>query len=136
VDVIAAAVENKGALSTVLGKAKGKGIKVVTYDADAQPEARDFFVNQATSEGIGNALMDNAAKAMGNKGEFAIITATLTASNMNEWIAAIKKRQAEKYPDITLVDTRPCEPCDLKRSFQIRVRHVTPGLEIGRAGRL
>ena len=109
VDVIAAAVENKESLSTVLRKAKARGIKVVTFDADALPDARDFFVNQATPDGIGNALMDNAARVMGNKGEFAIITATLTASNMNDWIAAIKKRQAEKYPDIKLVDTRPCD---------------------------
>ena len=109
VDVIAAAVENKESLSTVLRKAKARGIKVVTFDADALPDARDFFVNQATPDGIGNALMDNAARVMGNKGEFAIITATLTASNMNDWIAVIKKRQAEKYPDIKLVDTRPCD---------------------------
>ena len=109
VDVIACAVENKESLSTVLRKAKARGIKVVTWDADAQSDARDFFVNQATTEGIANALMDNAARVLGNKGEFAIITATLTASNMNDWIAAIKKRQAEKYPDIKLVDVRPCD---------------------------
>ncbi len=109
VDVIAAAVENKESLSTVLRKARARGIKVVTFDADALPDARDFFVNQATPEGIANALMDNAARVMGNKGEFAIITATLTASNMNDWIAAIKKRQAEKYPDVKLVDVRPCD---------------------------
>ena len=36
----------------VFGRGKQKGIKVVTYDADAEPDARDFFVNQATPEGI------------------------------------------------------------------------------------
>jgi rhamnose transport system substrate-binding protein len=109
VDVIAAAVENKESLSTVLRKAKSRGIKVVTFDADALPDARDFFVNQATSEGIAGSLMANAARVMGNKGEFAIITATLTASNMNEWIANIKRLQAEKYPEMKLVDVRPCD---------------------------
>jgi rhamnose ABC transporter rhamnose-binding protein len=109
VDVIAAAVENQGSLSTVLKKAKDRGIKVITYDADARPEARNFFVNQATPEGIGNALVDNAARMLGGKGEFAIITATLTASNMNDWIAAIKKRLAAKYPDMKLADIRPCD---------------------------
>ena len=39
-----------------------RGIKVITWDADAEPDARDFFVNQATPEGIGQALMDNAAR--------------------------------------------------------------------------
>ncbi len=109
VDVIAAAVEDKKSLSTVLRKAQARGIKVVTWDADALPDARTFFVNQATTEGIGNAMMDNAARVLGNKGEFAIITASLTASNMNDWIAAIKTRQAEKYPDMKLVATRPCD---------------------------
>ncbi len=37
VDVIAAACENKDSISTALRKAQAAGIKVVTYDADAQP---------------------------------------------------------------------------------------------------
>jgi rhamnose transport system substrate-binding protein len=109
VDVIAVAVENREGLSTALRKARQKGIKIVTWDADAEPDARDFFVNQATSEGIGQTLVDNAAKAMGGKGDFAIITASLTASNMNEWRKQIEKRLAEKYPDMKLLDVRPCD---------------------------
>jgi rhamnose transport system substrate-binding protein len=109
VDVIAVAVENREGLSTALRKARENGIKVVTWDADAEPDARDFFVNQATSEGIGQTLVDNAAKAMGGKGDFAIITASLTASNMNEWRKQIEKRLAEKYPDMKLLDVRPCD---------------------------
>ena len=57
----------------------------MTYDSDANPDARSFFVNQATAAGIGETLMDNAAQLCGEEGEFAIITATLTAANMNEW---------------------------------------------------
>src|SRR5206468_1312965 len=85
VDVIAVAVENRQGISSVLRKARSKGIRVVTWDADAEPDARDFFVNQATPEGIGQTLMDNAARILGGKGKFAIITASLTASNMIEW---------------------------------------------------
>ena len=48
VDVIAVAVENRAGISTVLRKARERGIKVLTWDADAEPDARDFFVNQAT----------------------------------------------------------------------------------------
>ena len=51
VDAIAVSVENRAAISTVLRKARGRGIKVVTWDADAEPDARDFFVNQATAAG-------------------------------------------------------------------------------------
>jgi rhamnose transport system permease protein len=109
VDVIAVAVENRDALADVLKKARKKGIKVVTWDADTSPDARDFFVNQATPEEIGQTLMDNAARVLGGKGEFAIITGSLTAANLNEWQKHIKARLAEKYPDIKLAEVRPCD---------------------------
>ncbi|HVU36742.1 MAG TPA: substrate-binding domain-containing protein [Opitutales bacterium] len=102
VDAIAVAAENKDALSTALRKAQAQGIKVISYDADVLPDARTFFVNQATPEGIANALTDEAAKLMNNEGEFAIITASLTAANQNEWIKYIKQRLA-KYPNLKLV---------------------------------
>jgi rhamnose transport system substrate-binding protein len=109
VDVIAVAVENRGGISSVLRKARERGIKVLTWDADAEPDARDFFVNQATSEGIANTLTDEAARLLGGTGEFAIITGALSAANQNEWIAFIKKRQAEKYPNLTLATIRPSD---------------------------
>ena len=116
VDVIAVACENKDGISTALRKAKSKGVKVITYDSDATPDARDFFVNQATPEGIANALMDEAARLCGNQGEFAIITASLTAANMNEWQKFIEIRRASKYPDLKMVALRPCD--DLKDRAQ------------------
>jgi rhamnose transport system permease protein len=109
VDVIAVAVENRDAISAALKKAQEHGIKVITWDADAQPDARDFFVNQATPQGIGYTLMDNAARLMNNKGEFAIIVASTTAANMIEWQKYIKERMADKYPEIKLKDVRPCD---------------------------
>ena len=109
VDVIAVAVENRASISTALRKARGRGIHVLTWDADAEPDARDFFVNQATAEGIGNGLTDEAARLLGNKGEFAIITGALSAANQNEWIAVIRKRVAEKYPDLKLATIRPSD---------------------------
>jgi rhamnose transport system permease protein len=109
VDAIAVACENGDGIASVLRKARAKGIKVLTWDADTQEDARDFFVNQATPEGVGDTLMDNAARIMGNKGEFAIITASLTASNMIAWQKAIEKRRAEKYPDMKLVTIEPCD---------------------------
>src|SRR5205809_485912 len=82
-------------------QARQKGIRVITYDADALPDSREFFVNQATPEGIGNTLMDECARLIGPQGEYAIITASLTAGNMIEWQKAIEKRNAEKYPGLT-----------------------------------
>jgi rhamnose transport system permease protein len=114
VDVIAVAAENREGISSVLKKARQRGIKVLTWDADAEPDARDFFVNQATPQGIGEALMDNAARVMGNKGEFAIITASLTAANMIEWQKTIEARRVAKYPEIHRVALRPCDDLQAK----------------------
>src|SRR5213076_3098715 len=50
VDVIAVAVENREGISTALRKARQKGIKVITWDSDAEADARDFLINQATPE--------------------------------------------------------------------------------------
>ena len=109
VDVMAVACENKEGISGALKKAQEKGIKVVTFDSDTTPDARSFFVSQATAQGIGEGLMDEAARLCGEEGEFAIITATLTAANMNEWRKHIEARLAEKYPKMKLVDTKPCD---------------------------
>jgi rhamnose transport system substrate-binding protein len=109
VDAIAAAAENRDGLSSALKKAQAKGITVVTYDSDAQSDARSFFVNQATAQGIGETLMDTAAQLCGEEGDFAIITATLTAANMGEWRKHIEARLAAKYPKMKLVDTKPCD---------------------------
>jgi rhamnose transport system permease protein len=116
VDVIAVSVENEVAISTVLRKAREKGIKVVTWDADAQKDARDFFINQATPQGIGWTLVDEAARILNGKGDFAIITASLSAANQNEWIKHIKARLKEKYPGLKLVAIQPSEG-DRDRAF-------------------
>jgi ABC-type sugar transport system substrate-binding protein len=116
VDVIAVAAENREGISTALRKAQKQGIKVVTYDADAMPDARSFFVNQATPEGIGHALMDEAARLLNGEGEFAMITASLTAANQREWQKHIEARLKDKYPKMKLVAVRPCD--DLKDKAQ------------------
>ena len=108
-----------------------RGIKVLTWDADAEPDARDFFVNQATPEGIGNTLTDEAARLLGGKGEFAIITGALTAANQNEWIAFIKKRMAEKHPGLKLATIRPSDD-DRDKAFAETqtILHVHPDVKL------
>ena len=109
VDAIAVAVENQAGISTVLRKARERGIHVVTWDADAAANARDFFVNQATPEGIGYTLTDEAARLLKGNGEFTVITGALSAANQNLWIESIRKRVAEKHPGLKLVTIRPSD---------------------------
>jgi rhamnose transport system permease protein len=116
VDVIAVSVENVAGISTVLRKARARGIGVLTWDADAEPNARDFFINQATPQGIGEAIADQAAEILHQEGSFAIITGALTAANQNEWIKHIKARIQSKYPRVKLVTIRPSDD-DRDRAF-------------------
>lgn len=109
VDVIAVSVENRAGISTVLRKARERGIRVLTWDADAEPDARDYFVNQATAEGIGYGLIDEAARLLEGRGQFAIVTGALSAANQNEWISSIRERMAERYPDLELLTIRPSD---------------------------
>lgn len=117
VDAIAVSVSNREGISTVLRKAREKGIKVLTWDADAERDARDFLVNQATPQGIGYTLTDEAARILDGRGEFAIITGSLSADNQNEWIKHIRARLAEKYPNLNLVTIQPSDD-DRDRAFQ------------------
>ncbi len=116
VDVITVAAENKESLSTALRKARAQGIQVVSYDADVLPDARSFFVNQATPAGIALGLLDKAAELAGGEGEFAIITATLTAGNQREWVKIITEELPKRHPKMKLVAIRPSD--DLKDKAQ------------------
>lgn len=116
VSAIAVAPNDPAAVAPILKKAKEAGIKVLTYDADADKDIRDMFVSQVSNEELGRHLMDNIAKGMGEKGQFAILTASLTASNQNTWIGWMKKQLEEKYPNIELVTTVPSEE-DQQKAF-------------------
>lgn len=109
VDVICASVLNRDAIDGVLKKARSKGIRVLTWDADANVDARDFFINQATSEGIGFALADELATLCGESGSYAIVSAGTTDANQNEWIVHIKARMTESHPGMELKEIRYSE---------------------------
>ena len=93
------------ALGDSLTKARDAGTKVVTFDADVNPEYRDVFVNQASTEGIGKVQVDIIADQIGDSGEVAILSAAANATNQNAWIEMMKATLAADHPDIKLVDT-------------------------------
>ena len=104
-DAIAVSANDAQILGAALKQAKNKGIATVTWDADTPADSRSFFVNQATPEQIGFALVDALADDVGpDGGEVAIISASQTAANQNEWMKHMNER-LKKYPKLTLVAT-------------------------------
>ncbi|WP_376791136.1 substrate-binding domain-containing protein [Thermoflexus sp.] len=105
-DALIVSANDPQALVPVLKRAMEAGITVVTYDADVLPEARIFFINQATFEGVAKALIDEAAKQVGPEAKIAIISSYPTAPNQKRWIEEMQKYMAQVYPKMQLVDIR------------------------------
>jgi rhamnose transport system substrate-binding protein len=86
-------------------KAQAAGIKVLTWDSDAPESGRDLFVNQVDEKTLGEALIDDLARQMGEEGEWAIAIASLDAANLNTWRRFAEARAKDKYPRLKLVAT-------------------------------
>lgn len=80
-----------------------QGVKVVSFDADVAPDARNVFVNQANSEQIGRSEVDLLAQQINSTGQIAVLSAASTASNQNTWIGFMQQELAAKYPNMKLV---------------------------------
>lgn len=106
--ILVSALDAKSYAPT-LKQAKEKGIKVITWDADVQQDARDFFINQVENSGIGSTLMTNMGKELASKGgKVAIVSSDPNASNQNAWIKAIQDdynaKKSSDYSKITFYD--------------------------------
>jgi rhamnose transport system substrate-binding protein len=93
------------AIAPVLKKALAAGIHVIGYDANSQPDAREWFVNQAEFNGIGKAMIDSMAAEIGEEGSFAIVTSTFTTPNQARWIAEMQAYQAACHPKMKWLET-------------------------------
>jgi len=105
VDVIVVAPNDPAALAPVIAEARAKGIHVLTSDTDAPGTQREVFVNQASAQGIGTALVDALMAKTGGTGQYAIVSCGPAAANLNSWIAVQKEYAADHYPKAQLVET-------------------------------
>lgn len=106
-DAICVAPNDPDAIAPVLLKARKRGIKVLSWDADARRDARDFFCNQATYEDIAKALMDVMAQGAGPDARYLILTGSLTAANQNIWMEEMEKYRRGAYPEMTNLSATP-----------------------------
>ena len=102
---IAIAANNAAALEATIKTATDAGIVVVTLDSDTK--GSQMFVNQAGVEQVAQVLVDSCYDMAGGEGEFAVLSASSTATNQNAWIDAMKKiiDGNDKYSKLTWVET-------------------------------
>jgi rhamnose transport system substrate-binding protein len=105
-DAIVIAANDPNAVCPALNQARTGGVKVVTFDSDSSPDCRDLFVNQASTEGVGESLAKMTADVTGGTGDIAILSATPNATNQNAWISVFKTELAKpQYAGLKLVTT-------------------------------
>ena len=96
VNVILVSANDPTAIAPTLDKAMKAGIKVITFDADA--DSRDLFVNQGSADAIAAGMVKGVADSLTAKGygkdktaNIALVSSAKTDANQNAWIASIKK---------------------------------------------
>jgi rhamnose transport system substrate-binding protein len=122
-DAITVAANDPNALAPAMKKADNAGIATGAWDADVAPDARDVFVNQATFQAIGYKLVDVMAKQTGGKGEFLVVTGSLTAPNQVAWLKEMRERMKEKYPEMSIASVEPGEE-DLQLGIDITKNYL------------
>ncbi len=117
-DALIIAGNDPNAVAPALKQASRRGIKVVAMDSDVAPDARTVFINQSSSQLIGEGQVKLIAEQIGNKGEIAVLSATANATNQNTWIKFMKEElKKPEYKDIKLVKVAYGDDDDQK-SFQ------------------
>ena len=117
-DGILFASNDPTAISPVLRKALKAGVHVIGYDAESQPDAREWFVQQATPDGIAKAIIDSLVAEVGKEADIAIVTSSLTAPNQNAWIAEMKKYISAQGLKLNIVTILPSEE-DQQQAFKV-----------------
>lgn len=104
VSAICISGDDPSAVAPALKQAIATGIKVVSYDADVDPSARQIFINQANAQDLGTTEVDLLGKELNYTGEIAILSAAATAANQNTWIGYMKQELAKpQFANMKLV---------------------------------
>jgi rhamnose transport system substrate-binding protein len=103
-NAIIISADDPNAVAPALKRAAAKGIKVISYDGDAAPDARYIYVSPPDAKSIGESQVEWLGSTIGYKGQIAILSAAPTAANQNTWIAYMKAAlKLPKYKNMQLV---------------------------------
>jgi rhamnose transport system substrate-binding protein len=105
-NVIVIAAHDPDAVGPSLEAARAAGAKIVAFDSDTNAKYRDVFISQVVAKDVALIQLKIVADQLGAAGgDIAILSATATASNQNEWIADMEAELASNpaYANIKLV---------------------------------
>jgi rhamnose transport system substrate-binding protein len=103
---LAISANDGDALVPVGKQAIDAGIPVVTWDSAIAVGGRTVHINQAVSADIAAIQIKIASDLSKGEGKIAILSATSTAPNQNEWIGLMKEElKKPEYAKLELVDT-------------------------------
>jgi ABC-type sugar transport system substrate-binding protein len=104
VNAVAVSVLDASSIAPVVEAAKAKHVALFTSDSDAPKSGRALYVAQATDEGLGDAIIDEMVKRVGEDSKIGIVSGEATASNLNAWIGFMQARAKAKYPKLKLLE--------------------------------
>ncbi len=106
VNGLAISADDSDALVPTGKQAMDAGIPVVTWDSAISPGGRTVHINQAVAADIAAIQVKMASDLAGGSGQIAILSATSTAPNQNEWIDLMKEElKKPEYANLELVTT-------------------------------
>lgn len=107
--VIITSADDPTTLAPTLERAMAQGIKVISFDSDVLPQARNVFVADSSVTNVGQSLVNALVQGL-NQGsrphaDIAILSSTPTATAQLSWIKVMMSYMKQKYPGLKVVTT-------------------------------
>ena len=92
-----------GKVTGAINDAVARGVPVMTFDSDA-PQSKRFAFYGVDDLKTGQAVMDELARQMGERGTFAILAGNQNAPNLRRRVEGVQQAAA-KYPNMSIAGT-------------------------------
>lgn len=105
-DAVAVSSVSPDGLNRVLQKVTEKGIKVITWDSDVNPNYRSFYIDQGTPDILGKMLVDMIGDQVPVNARMAFFYSSPTVTDQNQWVRVAKDMIARQYSQWKIVTTQ------------------------------